>query len=58
MPRHKTKQDDELRIRFGVSLAPNVKEMLDKQAAELGINRSAYLTTLIMKAEKKAKKRA
>lgn len=41
------------RKRMGISLSEEVAEMLEKQAKEAGLNKSALITTLIVKENKK-----
>ncbi|HGC7552035.1 TPA: hypothetical protein ACI0WC_002001, partial [Streptococcus agalactiae] len=38
--------------RMGISLSEEVAEMLEKQAKEAGLNKSALITTLIVKENK------
>lgn len=41
-----------VRRRMGISLSEEVAEMLEKQAKEAGLNKSALITTLIVKENK------
>lgn len=42
--------------RMGISLSEEVAEMLEKQAKSVGLNKSAFITTLIVKENKNQEK--
>ena len=44
--------------RMGISLSEEVAEMLEKQAKEAGLNKSAFITTLIVKENKNQDRKA
>ena len=44
--------------RMGISLSEEVAEMLEKQAKEAGLNKSALITTLIVKENKNQDRKA
>ena len=45
-----------VRRRMGISLSEEVAEMLEKQAKEAGLNKSALITTLIKENKNQARK--